>query len=128
MTLGTFTSDRFKSYLMYLLLGFPIYYGMMKIIEVGGPNFYIYLTIFSVCTILFMMILIPNVIMPCFNKYTELEDSELRQRIEELARNMKFPLKEIYVMDASKRTAHSNAFYYGFGGNKRIVLFDTLLK
>jgi STE24 endopeptidase len=100
----------------------------MKIIVWGGPYFYLYLTAFSVVSIILLMMLIPNVIMPMFNKYTELQDPVLKRRIEEEAERMKFPLKHIYVMDASKRTAHSNAFYYGFGSNKRIVIFDTMLE
>jgi STE24 endopeptidase len=73
------------------------------------------------------MFLYPNVIAPLFNKYDELKPGELQQQIEELANRMKFPLKRVYVVDASKRSSHSNAFLYGFGGNKRIVLFDTIL-
>eukprot|EP00826_Nyctotherus_ovalis_P012376 TRINITY_DN1326_c0_g2_i3.p2 TRINITY_DN1326_c0_g2~~TRINITY_DN1326_c0_g2_i3.p2 ORF type:complete len:160 (-),score=29.80 TRINITY_DN1326_c0_g2_i3:373-852(-) len=73
------------------------------------------------------MFLYPNVIMPLFNKYEELEAGELKQKIEELANKVKYPLKRIYVVDASKRSSHSNAYLYGFGANKRIVLFDTLL-
>jgi len=73
------------------------------------------------------MFLYPNVIAPLFNKYVELEPGELQQQIEKLANKVKFPLKRVYVVDASKRTSHSNAYLYGFGANKRIVLFDTLL-
>jgi STE24 endopeptidase len=128
MDLKTFRSDLIKNWFLVVIIGGPFYYGMMWIIKNGGPNFYIYLSGFTVLVLILMFMLIPNVIMPLFNKYTELEDLELKKRIEALARSMDFPLKKIYVMDASKRTAHSNAFYYGFGANKRIVLFDTLLK
>lgn len=128
MTLGTFWSDKFKSVLLTIILGGPIYYGIMKIIVWGGPYFYLYLGGFFIVMMILLVNLIPNFIMPLFNKYTDLADVELKRRIEDLARDMKFPLKEIKVMDASKRTAHSNAFYYGFGSNKRIVLYDTLLK
>jgi len=65
--------------------------------------------------------------MPLFNKYELLKDADLKRDIEELADSLKFPLKKLYVVDGSKRSSHSNAFLYGFGGNKRIVLFDTLL-
>ncbi len=73
------------------------------------------------------MILYPNVIAPLFNTFTELNPGPLRAKIEALAQRVDFPLKKLYVMDASKRTGHSNAYFYGFGQNKRIVLFDTLL-
>jgi STE24 endopeptidase len=57
-----------------------------------------------------------------------MEDGELRTRIEELAARIKFPLKKLYVIDGSKRSSHSNAYFYGFGKNKHIVLFDTLIQ
>lgn len=72
------------------------------------------------------MLIYPNVIAPLFNKFTELEEGELRQKIEDLCKKVEFPLKKIYVMDQSKRSTHSNAYFYGFGSNRRIVLFDTL--
>ena len=75
-----------------------------------------------------MVNLVPNVIMPLFNKYEDLEDGKLKDEIVKLAKKIGFPLSKIYVVDASKRSAHSNAYYYGFGNNKRIVLFDTLIK
>jgi len=79
-------------------------------------------------TIILMVNLIPNVIMPLFNTYTDLPEGELKDQIVKLAKEIEFPLSKIYVVDASKRSAHSNAYYYGFGSNKRIVLFDTLLE
>ncbi len=75
-----------------------------------------------------MINIIPNFIMPLFNTYEDLPDSKLKTEIERLAKTIGFPLSKIYVVDASKRSAHSNAYYYGFGNNKRIVLFDTLLE
>lgn len=66
--------------------------------------------------------------MPLFNKYEDLKDGPLKTKIEDLAKSLKFPLTKIYVCDASKRSSHSNAFFYGFCGNKRIVLFDTLIE
>ena len=69
----------------------------------------------------------PNVIAPLFNKFSELEEGELKQSLTKLAEKVQFPLKKIYLVDASKRTAHSNAYLYGFGNNKRIVIFDTLV-
>lgn len=83
--------------------------------------------LFACVALLLFMFLYPNVIMPLFNKFEELEAGELKQKIEELANRVKYPLKRIYVVDASKRSSHSNAYLYGFGANKRIVLFDTLL-
>lgn len=77
---------------------------------------------------LILINLIPNVIMPLFNNYKELEDGPLRAKIVALANKLDFPLKKLFVVDASKRSSHSNAYYFGFCNNKRIVLFDTLLE
>jgi STE24 endopeptidase len=74
-----------------------------------------------------MITIYPTVIQPLFNKLTPLEDGELKSQIEALASRINFPLKKLFVIDGSKRSSHSNAYFFGFGKNKRIVLFDTLL-
>lgn len=101
---------------------------MLKIIKMGGENFYIYLWAFTFCFSVFMMTIVPVVIMPLFNTYEPLEDGILKTRIYELAGRLNYPLKNLFVMDGSKRSSHSNAFMFGFGSNKRIVLFDTLME
>lgn len=73
------------------------------------------------------MTLYPVFIAPLFDKYSPLEVGPLRKSIEDLAAKLKFPLKQLYVVEGSKRSAHSNAYFYGLWGSKRIVLFDTLL-
>ena len=128
MTLGLFISDKIKEYVLTAIIGLPIYYGFMWLVIWGGDQFYIYVSIFTSVTIILMVNLVPNVIMPLFNKYEDLEDGKLKDEIVKLAKKIGFPLSKIYVVDASKRSAHSNAYYYGFGNNKRIVLFDTLIK
>jgi STE24 endopeptidase len=75
-----------------------------------------------------MMTIMPVVIMPIFNKYEPLPESELKKRIYALADRLEYPLKKLFMMDGSKRSSHSNAFMFGFGSNKRIVLFDTLME
>ena len=67
-------------------------------------------------------------IAPLFDKFTPLPEGDLRTAIEELAQKLSFPLKKLYVVENSKRSTHSNAYFYGFFNNKRIVLFDTLLE
>ena len=74
-----------------------------------------------------MIFIYPTVIAPIFDKYTLLPDGELKTKIEALAESVKFPLTKIYVVEGSKRSGHSNAYFYGFFKNKRIVLYDTLL-
>lgn len=75
-----------------------------------------------------MIVIYPTFIAPLFNKFSDLEDGTLKTKIYQLAEKLNFPLKKIFVIDGSKRSDHSNAYFYGFGSNKRIVLFDTLLK
>ena len=75
-----------------------------------------------------MLFIYPNVIMPMFNKFEPLQDAGLKAKIEELADKHSFPLTQLFQMDGSKRSSHSNAFMYGLWKAKRIVIFDTLLK
>jgi STE24 endopeptidase len=76
---------------------------------------------------LLMLVLYPTLIAPLFNKFSPLEDDELRQRIDRLMQRVGFASKGLFVMDGSKRSAHGNAYFSGFGAAKRIVFFDTLL-
>eukprot|EP00347_Sterkiella_histriomuscorum_P021201 403334852 len=123
-----FIKDIVKSTLLQILIGGPVIYFLLKIIEWGGENFYLYVFSFLVVFQLIMMHIFPNYIQPLFNKFTELPEGELRQKIEALASRLNFPLKKLYVVDESTRSAHSNAYFYGFGSDKRIVIYDTLLK
>lgn len=75
-----------------------------------------------------MMIIYPEFIAPLFDKYTPLPNGELKTKIEELAASVNFPLYKLFIVEGSKRSSHSNAYLYGFHKNKRIVLFDTLVK
>lgn len=94
----------------------------------GGSSFVLYVGGFFVVVTLVMSTIYPNLIAPLFNKFDELEDGELKTKIYEQAGKLHYPLSKIYVCDASRRSAHSNAYLYGFCCNKRIVLFDTLRK
>ena len=98
------------------------------VVDYGGEYFFFYVQIFIIAVMFIMMLLYPNFIAPLFNTFTELEDGELKDGINKLAESLKFPTSKIYVIDGSKRTSHSNAYFYGFWKYKRIVLFDTLLK
>jgi STE24 endopeptidase len=82
---------------------------------------------FVLATIFLMMLIYPNFIAPLFNKYEELEEGELKTGIEKLAVQNEFPLRKLFKVDGSTRSSHSNAYFFGFGKNKRIVLYDTLL-
>lgn len=126
-TKKTFWTDQLKGLLLSAVLGGGILTLIVWLFDVFGTNFWMYawmvITVFS----LFMTLFYSNLIVPLFNKQTPLEDGELRSAIEEFAKKAGFDLKNIYVMDASKRSSKANAYFTGFGSKKRIVLFDTLI-
>lgn len=127
-TYSLFFKDQIKSFLLTILIGGPILVGLLKIIEWGGEYFYIYVWVFLTTVILIFSAFLHDLIAPLFNTFTPLEDGSLRSKIESLAKTLSFPLTQIFVIDGSKRSEHSNAYFFGFWKKKRIVIFDTLLK
>ncbi|KAF9115902.1 hypothetical protein BGX27_005783 [Mortierella sp. AM989] len=127
-TLKLYFSDLIKGYLIGGAIGMPFLAGFLKIIKISGKNFYFYIWLFMVGFQLIMVTIYPTLIQPLFNKFEPLPSGELRTRIEALASRIQFPLTKLFVIDGSKRSGHSNAYFYGFFKNKRIVLFDTLLE
>jgi len=101
---------------------------VVKIVKWGGDSAYLYLWAFFVVFQVVMMTVVPEYIMPLFNKYMVLPDGELKTEIHALANELNYPLKKLYEVDGSKRSSHSNAYMYGFWKNKRVVLYDTLIK
>lgn len=126
-TLATFWMDTVKSFLLTLVLAPAIVAGVVSILLRTGPYVALYLWGFTFILSLAMMTVYPVLIAPLFNNYEPLPEGSLRRDIEQLAASLSFPLKKLFVMDGSRRSAHSNAFMYGFFNNKRIVLFDTLV-
>ncbi|KAK3826896.1 MAG: peptidase family M48-domain-containing protein [Linnemannia elongata] len=127
-TLRLFISDIIKSHLIGGIIGMPFLAGFLKVIKLGGENFYLYVWLFMVVFQLIMVSIFPTFIQPLFNKFDPLPEGELRTMIEALASRISFPLTKLFVIDGSKRSGHSNAYFYGFFKNKRIVLYDTLLE
>lgn len=128
-TVSTFTLDVIKSTILTMVLSPPIIAGLVKImLLVPGPSMAAYIWGFMLAVSLVMLTIYPVFIAPLFNKYQPLEDGELKTKIEALASSLAFPLKKLFVVDGSRRSAHSNAYMYGFFKNKRIVLYDTLLE
>ncbi|MFA7172621.1 MAG: M48 family metallopeptidase [Kiritimatiellia bacterium] len=128
-TTKTFVLDVVKSLLLTVLIGVPVYLCVIwffrSFVENGWLLAWVALTIFS----LVLMYVAPVWIMPLFNKFTPLEDEgELNLAIQAMCRRANFTLKGVYTMDGSKRSAKSNAFFTGFGKNKKIALFDTLIE
>jgi len=124
----TFVMDRLKGLLLSVLIGGPLLAGLIAFFAYGGTWAWVYAWIAVTLFSLVMQYVAPTWIMPLFNKFEPLEDGELREAIEEYADKVNFPLQGIYVMDGSKRSSKSNAFFTGFGKNKRIALFDTLIE
>jgi len=124
----TFLMDRVKGLALAMLLGAPLLAGILSFFEYSGLYAWLYcwliITIFS----LVMQFVASTWIMPLFNKFTPLESGKLKEAILNYARSVNFPIKNVLVMDGSKRSSKSNAFFTGFGRNKRIALFDTLIE
>jgi STE24 endopeptidase len=127
MTPATFLSDLVKGAALGLLLGGPLLAGMLFFFQFAGDLAWLYAWIaFSLFT-LFVQFIAPTWIMPIFNKFTPLGEGELRDRILAYSRSVQFPLENVFVIDGSRRSTKSNAFFTGFGKRKRIALFDTLI-
>lgn len=128
MTIRTFITDHLKSWFIALIIGIPVLGLITWIYYKTGKNFWIYawavITAFSV----FINFFYSELIAPLFNKQTPLEDGPLRTAIESFAWKTGFKLRNIYIIDSSKRSTKANAYFSGFGPKKRIVLYDTLLK
>ncbi len=128
MTPGLFFVDMFKGALLGAAIGLPLVWLVLTLMNQSGALWWFYAWLVWSGFQLLMMVLYPSVIAPLFNKFTPLEDTALKQRIEGLMQRVGFASKGLFVMDGSKRSAHGNAYFSGFGANKRIVFFDTLLE
>jgi STE24 endopeptidase len=127
-TLGTFITDHIKSWFIALIVGVPVLGLITWFYYKTGKNFWLYawglITVFSV----FINLFYSELIVPLFNKQVPLPDGSLRNQIETFSQKTGFKLRNIYVIDGSKRSTKANAYFSGFGPKKRIVLYDTLQK
>ncbi len=128
MTWRLWLSDALKGLVLGLALGVPMIWLVLWLMQAGGAQWWVWAWAAFVAFQLFIMAIAPNVIMPLFNKFTPLEDESLKARVNALMQRAGFTAKGFFVMDGSRRSAHSNAFFTGFGASKRVVFFDTLLK
>lgn len=128
MSIRTFITDHIKSWFIALLVGIPVLGLITWFYYKTGINFWLYawglITVFSV----FINLFYSELIVPIFNKQSPLQEGSLRTAIEAFAQKTGFKLKNIYVIDGSKRSTKANAYFSGFGPKKRIVLYDTLQK
>jgi STE24 endopeptidase len=126
-TLGLWVVDHIKSTILGLVIGFPLAWALLALVGWVGRGWWIWGFGLLFAFQLLMMVLYPKLIMPLFNKLSPLPDGEARSRLLALAERTGFHAQTIEVMDGSKRSGHSNAFFTGFGRFRRIVLFDTLM-
>jgi STE24 endopeptidase len=127
MTRALFFADMAKSALLAALFGLPLTAVVLWLMERAGAYWWIYVWIIWVVFNVIVLMIYPTWIAPLFNKFSPMQDPEIRERVERLLARCGFKVKGLMVMDGSRRSAHGNAYFTGFGAAKRIVFFDTLL-
>ena len=127
-TIGMFFIDMLKQGALLVVIGAPMIALALWIMEASGGLWWLYVWAVWMIFTLVMFWAYPAVIAPLFNKFSPLDNEALKQRIQALMDKCGFRSKGIFVMDGSKRSGHGNAYFTGFGSNKRIVFFDTLLE
>jgi STE24 endopeptidase len=127
-TVKTFVLDLLKGLLLAVLIGAPVLALALWLFGAAGRSAWIVVWIAVTGFQLFMTYLAPVIIMPLFNRFTALEEGDLKNKVEAYAREQGFKLKGIFKMDGSRRSSKANAFFTGLGRHRRIVLFDTLIE
>ena len=126
-TVGTFVSDLVKGLALGVVLGGLLLAVVLLFFEWAGPLAWLWCWLAATAFMLMIQFVAPTWIMPIFNKFTALEDGELHDAIVGYTRSANFPLQGLFVVDGSRRSSKANAFFTGFGANKRIGLYDTLV-
>jgi STE24 endopeptidase len=126
-TARTWWTDRLKALFLGVLLGYPLLLGILNLVHWTGQSWWLWAFGIVLAFQLLMVVLAPILILPVFNKLTPLPEGSLRDRLLRLGQRTGFHSRNIQVMDGSKRSRHSNAFFTGFGQFRQIVLFDTLI-
>src|SRR6266436_7789977 len=127
MSLALFLADLAKLAALGAVLGIPLVFLVLWLMARMGSAWWLYAWLAWVTFNLLLAVIYPTLIAPLFNRFSPLEDADLRARIESLLAKCGFRARGLFVMDGSKRSSHGNAYFTGFGAAKRIVLFDTLL-
>lgn len=128
MSVKLWLMDKVKTQALMIALGTPIGSAALWIIKKTGKDFFYYIWVFTLVVSIFFVTIYPIWIVPIFNKLTPLKPGQLKDAIDALAHRLKFPLSELQVIDGSKRSSHSNAYFTGLPWKKKIVIFDTLLE
>ena len=127
-TLRVFVSDTLKQGALMLALGAPLIAAVLWLMHEAGRLWWVYAWLVWAGFALVMVWLYPVLIAPLFNRFSPLENDDLKTRIRTLLERNGLSMKGVFVMDGSRRSGHGNAYFTGFGANKRIVFFDTLLE
>ena len=127
MTLKLFVTDLLKSTAVMAALGIPLLLAVLWLMAAAGGYWWLYVWAVLVAYTMILQMIVPALVMPIFNKFSPLEDPALVERVQRLLARCGFRSRGLFVMDGSKRSAHGNAYFTGFGATKRIVLFDTLI-
>jgi len=128
LTPKTFLLDELKGIALGFVMAAPLLYGMFWLLGAFPETWWLFAFVAFMGLIVAMTVIYPTFIAPLFNTFTPMEEGSTKARMEALLRKCGFESKGLYVMDASKRSAHGNAYFTGFGKAKRIVFFDTLLE
>ncbi|MFK7952073.1 MAG: M48 family metallopeptidase [Ekhidna sp.] len=128
MTAKTFITDKIKGYLLTIIIGGILLAALIYFVSFMGPIFWLYFWAVMTGFTLFANMFYASLILPLFNKLKPMEDGELKSSIQQYCEKVNFPLKNIFVMDGSKRSSKGNAFFSGLGRKKKVVLFDTLIE
>ena len=127
-TYKTFITDKIKQYFLLVLIGFPFLYLVLLFFDIFRENAWLVVWLLMASFMVLIQPLFNNFIAPMFNKFTPLEEGPLLEKIKKYLEKVDFPVKKLEVVDGSRRSGHSNAYFSGFGKNKRIALFDTLIE
>lgn len=128
MTWGLFWADALRGLALAAALGLPLLYALMAFLRFAGAAWWLWASAFVMAWQVILVAIYPLLIAPLFNRFRPLEEGPLRDGLLGLARRLAFPAAGIFVMDGSRRSLHSNAYFTGFGRFRRIVLYDTLLR
>lgn len=127
MTPALYAADTAREALLAVLIGVPVLAAVLWLMGAMGERWWLWVWAFWLAVNLLAMLIWPTFIAPLFNKFTPLADEALRSRVEGLLTRCGFKSRGLFVMDGSRRSAHGNAYFTGFGAARRIVFFDTLL-
>lgn len=126
-TVKTFILDKIKGYVLAIIVGGILISLLIYLIMLMGSGFWLYFWAVITVFVLFLNVFYTSLILPLFNKLSPMEDGELKESIQSYSDKVDFPLKNIFVIDGSKRSSKGNAFFSGLGKQKKVVLYDTLI-